>query len=317
MSRSLDPQAQALLDRVYSMNMPLPHELSVEHVREVRPYAKVACAGDVESVGNITDLAIEGPVDDIPLRIYEPKSDGPHPALVYFHGGGWVFGNLDAYDANARTITNLVNCIVVSVDYRLAPENPFPAAVEDAFRATKWVEAYSDRLKVDPNRIAVCGDSSGGNLAAAVSLMAKDRGGPDLSHQCLIYPMVNPPALRDFPSYQENSEGYFLEYDSLNWFCDQYIQREIDVRNEYAFPILAHDLGGLPSTTIITCEFDPLRDEGLEYADRLDAAGISVEKINYEGMIHGFLNYPNQIDRSSKGYTEISNSISRSFGEGG
>jgi acetyl esterase len=232
---------------------------------------------------------------------------------VTFHGGGWVIGSLDTHDPVCRAVANEANCLVLSVDYRLAPEHPFPAAAEDAYAATEWAAEFAGDLGGDPDRIAVGGDSSGGNLTAAVTLMARDRDGPDLCHQSLIYPAVNSPVLEEFDSYEENAEGYFLERESTEWFYERYVQREIDRRNEYAAPLLARDLSGLPSATVITAGFDPLRDEGFAYTDRLEEAGVDAEHEHYEGMIHGFVNLVDMVDQSRDALGVVADGLTRAF----
>lgn len=314
MSTELDPQARALLDEFSAEGLPPTYALSVEEARDrlVRLFAPDE-GDELEPVGDVRELSIAGPDGSIPLRVYRPDGEPPFPTLVYFHGGGWVLGTLDTHDSVCRTLTNLAECAVVSVDYRLAPEHPFPAAVEDTYAATRWVADHAGRIHVDPDRIAVGGDSAGGNLAAATALMARDRGGPALVHQSLIYPALNPPRLNPLPSYDENAEGYFLEYESMEWFYDHYVPHQTDRRNEYAFPLLARDLSGLPSATVLTCGFDPLRDEGIEYAKRLEATGVDVDHVNYDRMIHGFLNLSDVIHRGQDGIEDIADGLRRAF----
>ncbi len=309
MARALDPQVEDLLDMFDAMNVPPTYALSVGTARD--RLEELFETTDPEPVGEVSDLSIEGPAGDIPLRIYRPESQGPHPAVVYFHGGGWTVGSLDTHDGTARALTNAAECVIVSVDYRLAPENPFPAAVVDAYAATDWTATHGDALAVDTERIAVCGDSAGGNLSAAVSLMARDRDGPELAYQSLIYPAVNPPAIQWFDSYDENAEGYFLEYDSMDWFYDKYLAHETDSRNSYAFPLLARNLSELPPATVLTCEFDPLRDEGIAYAERLEAAGVETRLEHYEGMIHGFVSLKDHIDRGHDAIDTIAEDLRR------
>jgi acetyl esterase len=288
----LDPQVAALLETMETMGMPPTYALSVESARN-RLAELFQTEG--ESVDRVEDFAIEGPVDPIPVRLYAPAGED-HPLLVFYHGGGWVIGDIETYDAVCRALSNAADCAVLSVGYRLAPEHAFPAAVEDAYAALEWADEYGDRINCDPTRIAVGGDSAGGNLAAAAALMSRDRDGPEIAHQLLVYPAVASPSIHDFPSYEENSEGYLLEGVSVEWFFDRYLPDPVDHRNAYAAPLLARDYSDLPPATVLTAGFDPLRDEGREYAERLDAAGVPVEHHEYEGMIHGFVNLLDQLD---------------------
>ncbi len=239
-------------------------------------------------VGRVRDLSIPGGDvgTELPVRVYEPDADGPAPVVVYFHGGGWVVGNLDTHDATCRTLAAESGSVVVSVDYRLAPEHPFPAPVEDCYAALEWVAENAAVVGGDPGRLAVAGDSAGGNLAAAVALLARDRDGPSLAHQVLVYPVTDFDLTTD--SYEENAEGYFLTREDMAWFWDHYLERPVDRSNPYAAPLQARDLSNLPPATVVTAGFDPLRDEGVAYADRLDEAGTSVSHHHYEGVIHGF-----------------------------
>jgi acetyl esterase len=290
----LDEQARALLEELESGVAPPSSTLSVATGRQLLD--DLFATQTPEPVGEVTDIEIQGPNGPIPLRIYSPEGEGPFPVLVFFHGGGWVRGSLDAYDGTCRLLTDEADCVVVSVGYRRAPEHPFPAGLEDCYAATAWAAEYAADLQGDPDRVAVGGDSAGGNLTAAVTLAARDRDGPDLAHQLLIYPSVNPPSVRWFDSYDDYETDYFLEMDSVEWYLDQYLSGAADIGNAYAFPLRARDLSGLPPATVITAGFDPLVDEGTAYAERLDEAGVPVEHRNYEGQIHGFLSLYEHID---------------------
>lgn len=251
-----------------------------------------------EPVGQVEEFKIEGPDRPIPVRLYQPEDgdDTDRPLVVYYHGGGFTLGDLDNADSTCRSLVNKASCVVVSVDYRLAPEHPFPAGFKDAYAAVSWASEQASVLDIDPERIAVAGDSAGGALAAGVSLAARDRDGPSIAHQFLIYPGVRSPVQPVTDSLEENSEGYLLEDDGMEWFIDQYIARPSDLRNEYAFPLLARDLSGLAPATVVTAGFDPLYDEGKRYADRLADAEVPVEHRNYEAMIHGFANMRGFVD---------------------
>ena len=229
---------------------------------------------------------LAGPGGDLPVRIYIPFGKGPFPVVLYFHGGGWVIGGIESSDGLCRSLANASGCIVVSVDYRLAPEHPFPAAVDDAFYATLWAAENASSFGGDPSRIAVSGDSAGGNLAAVVAQIARDRGKPAIGFQLLIYPVTD--GACDTPSYSENAEGYFLTRDAMQWFWNHYVPKEADRSQPYASPLRASNLAGLPAALVITAEFDPLRDEGERYAEGMRTAGTPVQLTRYDGMIHGF-----------------------------
>jgi acetyl esterase/lipase len=292
----LDPQARAYLDYVASFNRPPYRDQTVAAIREGQ-FAILQFAGDPEPVARIEDFAIPGPGGPLPVRVYTPAGPGPFPVLLYFHGGGWVIGTLDTHDGLCRALANGVPCVVVSVDYRLAPEHKFPAAVEDADAAVRWVAAHAVEISADPTRIAVGGDSAGGNLAAVVSLLARDRGGPRLACQLLVYPVTDHYDA-GMPSYETNADGYYLTRDNMIWFIEQYLAAEHDHTNPLFAPLRAPDLRGLPPALIMTAEFDPLRDEGERYADRLREAGVPVTLTRYDGMIHGFIRLPGAMDRA-------------------
>ena len=237
------------------------------------------------ALARVEDRRIPGPAGEIPVRIYTPEGQGPLPVLVFFHGGGWVVGNLETHDDICRVLARAVPALVVSVDYRLAPEHPFPAGVEDSYAALCWVAENAAAIGGDPTRLAVGGDSAGGNLAAVVSLLARDRGGPKLAHQLLVYPATELGG--DTVSIRENGSGYLLTHDAMVWFYNHYISAQERLL-PHASPLLAPDLGGLPPATVIPAEFDPLRDEGEASAARLRESGVPVELTRYDGMIHGF-----------------------------
>jgi acetyl esterase len=282
---ALDPQARAVLDQMAEMGGKPINELSVEEARQASE-ALAAMQGAPEAIAGVEDRTLPGPDAGIPVRIYVPFGKGPFPVLIYFHGGGWVIGDIASSDGLCRTLANASGCIVVSVGYRLAPEHPFPAAADDAYHAMLWVSENASGFGGDPSRIAVCGDSAGGNLAAVVALIARDRGKPAIRYQLLIYPVTD--AACDTPSYEENAEGYFLTKDAMQWFWKHYVQNSADRSHRYASPLRAASFEGLPPALVITAEFDPLRDEGEQYAERLRAAGTPVTLRRYNGMIHGF-----------------------------
>ncbi|WP_257297942.1 alpha/beta hydrolase [Haloarchaeobius sp. FL176] len=299
------PQVQALLTMIESMDAPKPHEMSPQQARATMDPLFARAAGE-EPVDAVEDRTIPGPGGDIPVRIYRPESEGPHPTVVFFHGGGFVIGNLDTHDAVCRALTNEAEAVVVSVDYRLAPEHPFPAAVADAHAATEWASDHLDELGGN-GFLAVAGDSAGGTLTAVTCLLARDRG-PDIDHQCLVYPATAADADPEtFPSREANAEGYFLETADMEWFFEQYIADEFDAYNPLAFPLQARDLSGVPPALVITAGFDPLRDEGRAYAERLEAAGVDTTYREFEGMVHGFISMLGDpgVDTARAGIEEI------------
>jgi acetyl esterase len=281
----LDPQAQAFLEQLAAAGAPPLHELSVEEARQVIVQL-FGTQGDPEPVGAVQERTIPVAAGEMLTRIYTPSGTGPFPVLVYFHGGGWVIGNLEAYDATCRALTNAAGCMVVAMEYRLAPEHKFPAAPEDCYAATQWVATNAAAIGGDPARIAIGGDSAGGNLTAVVAHMVRDRGGPTLRYQLLVYPVTD--YHFDTASYRENAEGYLLTKDAMVWFWNHYLRSAADGNSPLASPLRAGNLRGLPPAMVLTAEFDPLRDEGEAYAARLQEAGVPVTLRHYEGMIHGF-----------------------------
>lgn len=283
----LDPQAQRFLAELEALGGPAIEDLDPVTARAGIAAVREHFAGARESVAAAEDRSFDGPRGPIPIRIYRPGGSGSLPVLVYFHGGGWVLGDLEMVDGLARAITNAAGCIVVSVDYRLAPEHPFPAPFDDAFAAADWVVRNAASLGGDPARVAVGGDSAGGNLAAAVCLAARDRNGPRLVAQLLIYPVVD----RNFerPSFSAYADGYFLTTSAMRWFWDHYAATPEDAENPYAAPLRAPSLRDLPPAIVVIAGYDPLADEGTAYAQRLRAAGNHVDEFRYDGMLHGFM----------------------------
>jgi len=309
----LDPQAKLILDN-------LPEDLL--DVRRTTPLELRALYAEqsqlpfpAEPVADVVDREIPGPAGPVPVRIYTPEGEEPRPAVVFFHGGGWVIGNLDTHDGTARKLANAAGAVVVSVDYRLAPEHPYPAAAEDCYAATCWTAEHgAAELGMAPGQLAVAGDSAGGNLAAVVSLMARDRGGPAPGFQLLVYPVTDPDFER--PSYRENAEGYLLTRDVMEWFWDQYVPDAARRHDPYAAPLRAPDLSGLPPALVVTAEYDPLRDEGEAYARRLEEAGVRVRCRRYPGMIHGFLSFSDVVDQGKEAVAEAGTALRAAFGAG-
>jgi len=308
----LDQQSKALIDAMQAAGMNLDFEkMSAPDARKMMEAAAAATRVAGEPVAKVEDRTIPGPEGQIPVRIYAPEGKGPFPVLVFYHGGGWVLGNLDGHDPLCRKITNAVGCKVVSVDYRLAPEAKFPAAAEDCYAATLWVSENAAALGCDPKRLAVGGDSAGGNLAAVVPLMARDRGRPSLAYQVLVYPITD--GSMDTPSYHENAEGYFLTAGAMAWFWKHYINDDRDRSHPYAAPLNAADLSGLPPALVITAEYDPLRDEGEAYAQRMRAAGVPVICTRYDGTIHSFVSMAPNLEVGKRAFDQIVGALKDAF----
>jgi len=298
---ALDPQVEAMLAQLAENPAPKLWEMPVADARATYEAMSGLLDPTDTPIGKTEDISIPGPAGDIPARVYTPIAGGGSalPCLVFFHGGGFVIGNLSTHDALCRTLANEAGVRVVAVDYRLAPENAYPAAADDCYAAAKWVEANAGTLDIDPNAIAVAGDSAGGNLAAVVCQMAKAKKGPQIAFQLLIYPTTDFTNADQWGSRNEFAEGYFLEKETMRWFEEQYMGGHDAARSEpFASPLSSDDLSGLPPAYVITAGFDPLRDEGKAYADALNAAGTKAEYIDYPGMIHGFFNMQGALDVS-------------------
>jgi acetyl esterase len=308
-----DPEVQVLLEMMDRNDAPPTHALTAEGAR--KQFEELTEQVSVENVASMQDITTEGPGDDLTLRLYRPETnrEGPLPVLVFLHGGGFVIGDLDSHDNICCALANRAECLVVSVEYRLAPEHPFPAALEDTYAALEWVDEHIDAMGGDPDRIALGGDSAGGNLTAGATLLSEDRNGPDITHQLLIYPAVNAAEVYQMESYEENANGYFLEAPDMMWFDEKYVQDEIHARNEYASPLLARDLSGLPPATVVTAGFDPLRDEGIEYAERLEEAGVPVEHHHYDGMIHGFVSMTGMVSQADDALDVLADDLRTAF----
>jgi len=306
----LDPQTQAYLDQMASLNMPPLSAFAPDVIREGIA-AQYANAPAGEPVANVENRTIPGPAGEIPVRIYTPEGSGPFPLLVFFHGGGWVICTLDTHDGQCRSLANGAGCIVVSVDYRLAPEHKFPAAPEDCYAATLWVAEHATELNGDASRLAIGGDSAGGNLTAVVAQMARDHNGPHLVFQLMIYPATDFTA--QTPSKTANAEGYFLTLDDMNWFENHYLRNKADRLNPLASPLLAKNLSNLPPALILTAEYDPLRDEGELYGQRLQEAGVPVVVRRYDGLIHGFFGMALIVDEARRSVAETSLTLREAF----
>lgn len=304
----LDPQAKQVMEQLAALGFPPPHTVSPEQARS-NARARPRAAGP--EVAKVEQRTIPGPGADIAVRIYTPAGPGPFPILAWFHGGGWVIGDLDSADPTARHLAVGASCVVVSVDYRLAPEIKFPGAADDCYAATQWAVQHAAQLNGDSGRIAVGGDSAGGNLAAAVALMARDRGGPSLAFQLLVYPVTHCNYTTN--SYQSFAEGYMLTRASMQWYWDHYLNDAADAHNPYAAPLLASDLSGLPPALVLTAECDPLCDEGAAYAQRLKEAGVPTTYSCYDGMIHGFFGMPAVLDKGKLAVAEASAALQKAL----
>jgi acetyl esterase len=305
----LDPQVQAFLDLLSAAGGAPPHELPLDEARR-QMEASVMALGPPPEIASVEDRRIPGPEGEIPIRIFRNNPTGPAPGVVYFHGGGWVLGSINTHDKLCRELAKEAGAVVVSVDYRRAPEHMYPAAAEDAYAATCWVAEHAKELGMDPDRLSVAGDSAGGNLAAAACLMIRDRGGRPPSLQVLVYPITD--FNLDTPSYLENAEGYYLTRDSMAWFWRQYLSDPADGEKPYASPLRAADLSSLPPALVLTARYDPLRDEGRAYAERLSQAGVAVDLVEYDGLIHGFLRRTDAFDKAKDALRRIAKAIKTS-----
>ncbi len=311
------PVFQEMFNRAGPQAPPDATGLTIQEQREAAHGMVAGLAAFSEEgpkVAEVRDRVIPGSYGDFQARVFTPEGTGPFPAYVHFHGGGWWMGNIAMTEGECRHIVRDVGCVVVSIDYHLAPEHKFPIPVEDCYTATTWVVEHAVELDVDPERVAVGGGSSGGNLAAAVCLMARDRGGPSLVFQLLVNPVID----RNFetPSYYQNSDGYGLTRDTMSWFWDLYLSEPSDASDPYAAPMQARDLSGLPAALVITAEYDPLRDEGEEYGRRLQAAGVPATISRYDGMIHGFDFFTKVVPAARECRAEVTAALRRAFTAG-
>ncbi|HEY3839706.1 MAG TPA: alpha/beta hydrolase [Bryobacteraceae bacterium] len=304
----LDPKIREILEQVEATGGPPLETLSPPEARQAAIDGLAEWRGDAETVAGVENRTIPGPASNIPIRIYNPEGQAPFPALIYFHGGGWVVCDLDTHDIICRAITRRSGAVVIAVDYRLAPEHKFPAAVDDCYAATCWVATHAAELGIDPRRIAVGGDSAGGNLATVVSLRSRDEFGPAIALQAMVYPVTDLSSF-DTSSYREFADGYSLTKVEMEWFRDHYLNQPEDGRSPHASPLLAPDLRGLPPALILTAEFDPLRDEAEAYAKRLQEAGVPVKCTRYPGMIHPFFSLIGGVRQSLEAIDEVAAAV--------
>jgi acetyl esterase len=305
----IDPQIQAILD--LGAGVPATNTLSVAEAR-TQYEGRIRLMAPPAEVAAVTERTIAGPGGDLRLRIYRPIGRGPFPLLAFFHGSGFVLCSLDTHDGMCRNLCAGAGCVVMSVDYRLAPEHKFPAGLDDCIFATRWIVGSASELEGDARRLAVAGDSAGGNLAAATALRLRDAGGPRLCGQLLIYPVTDyyQPGT---PSYAENANGYGLTRDTMIWFWNHYLADPSQAADPYASPLRAHDLGNLPPALVVTAEYDPLRDEGEYYADKMRAAGTPAIISRWDGMNHGFFFWVGKVDKAGAAMTESCEWLRRIF----
>jgi acetyl esterase len=312
MALTIDPQTKVFLDGANAAGPLFLRAETPEQARAKMQAMLEASPVPPQEIYRVEDRHIPGPAGQIPVRIYTPSARLPVGVLVYFHGGGWVLGDLQSHDNLCRAIANAAGCLVVSVDYRLAPEHKFPAAPNDCYAATKWVAANAAAFGGIPDKLAVGGDSAGGNLAAAVALMARDEGGPRIAFQLLIYPVTD--SSLDFNSQREfEDDGFILSAADMKWFWDHYLERAADGKNPLASPLRAKNLEGLPPALVQTAGLDPLRDEGEEYASALKRAGNKVTLTRYEGVTHGFVSFFDMIDKGKEGIREGAEALRAAF----
>lgn len=302
----LDPQARAYIDEVMTLGFAAPRTITPVEWRAQAPIRAAHFNIQPQPIAKVENLTVPGPAGDIPIRVFTPDAPGPLPILVHYHGGGWVIGSVDQSENLCRAMANLTPCIVVSVEYRLAPETRFPGGLEDCYAATQWVAEHGAELGGDPSRLAVGGESAGGNLAAAVSLLARERGGPKISYQVLIYPVTD--ANFETASYTEMAEGYGLTRDGMQYFWELYLADPSHASDPLA-SVLQADVSGLPPALVVTAEFDPLRSEGDAYAEKLKAAGVPVEHVSYPGQIHGFFNVGTMMQTGDKAVAAAARSL--------
>jgi acetyl esterase len=310
----LDPQARALLDRVAAAGRPTLDTLSAPDARKAYRESRIPLQPEPPEVAATQDRDVPGPHGSITVRIYRPLGSASVetlPALVYFHGGGFTIGDIGTHDTLCRSLANAARCVVISVDYRMGPEHKFPKAIDDCVAATGWVAEHAAELRIDVNRLAVGGDSAGGSLAAVTALVARDAGGPKLMFQLLIYPTTT--LQHNTPSTAELATGYMLTLPLMKYFRAAYLNGTEEQTDWRASPLLAQDFSRLPPAFILTAGYDPIRDEGKAYADGLKAAGVAVEYVCYEGMIHGFITMGKVLDTANDAVRDCAAALLKVF----
>lgn len=307
----LDPEAQAIIDRVRDAGIAPWHTQDVRHARDVYEARTRLLAVEPLAVASVRDMEVPGADGPLRARVYHPAPGQTRPVLLYLHGGGWVLGSLDTHDGVCRELARETGAVVVAPAYRLAPEHPHPAALEDAWSVLRWLAGEADQVGGDGTRIAVSGDSAGGHLSAALSLLTRDRRGPRIAAQVPIYPALEPRF--DTPSMIANREGYLLSRDDLIWFWGHYLGDHRPGTDGYAAPLLATDVSGLPPALVITAEYDPLRDEGRAWVARLALAGICVELAEYAGVTHNFVVLPGEMPKGRDAIRRIAAWLDRAW----
>lgn len=311
----LDPELQALLSRglhLPSLRNSTPAQARAQHAAAAR--SAMSNGSAVEDVDGVTNCLVPTEGEPLEVRVYRPSGcPAQAPAVVFLHGGGWVLGDLDVQDATCRHLANRCRALVVSVGYRLAPEHPYPAAVEDARTAVLWTHAHAPQLGADAQRVAVAGSSAGGNVAAGLALRLRDEGRAVLASQLLLYPPTDP--LLAFPSVQENRSGYYLTADDMRCFVDAYLPGPTTRTSPYAAPLHAPSLTGLPPTVLVTAGFDPLRDEGMAYAERLRASDVPTVHLHFPELIHGFFGFVRQSKAAARARDEVLDAFTQLLGE--
>jgi acetyl esterase len=308
----LDPQARAFLDYIASLNRPPIAEMPLAEARALFEESFARLGGPPVAVGRVQEVEAPGPRGAIPVRVYTPEGvDGPRPLFVFFHGGGWVNGSRDSYDAVCRLLTQSSGCVVASVDYRRAPEFPAPAPFEDAYAAFDWLAANAARIGAEPGRVAIGGDSAGGALAASVALKARDEHGPAIAHQLLVYPAVA--QCEQDESYRAYGEGHFLTAERIAFYWSCYVPRPELAETPYVLASRAESLRGLPPATIVLAECDPLHDMGVAYAERLRADGVPVELRVYAGMIHAFFSFAGLFAKGREAVVDAGKAVGAAF----
>jgi acetyl esterase len=306
----LDPQLQAMRDQRERDNVAPLYTMSLAQARAADLASIRQTGGEPEPVHEVVDLTIPGPGGELPLRLYRPSPARPLPALLYFFGGGWVLGTIDTADGVSRSLANASGGLVVVVGYRLAPEHRFPAAIDDCAAALRWLAEHASQIGVDPARIAVGGDSAGGNLAASLALRAREDG-PALVGQLLVYP--NTDQCADDESMRAADDRFLFNRHSVAWYRDHYLADPGDAANPLASPLRADSLAGLPPALVITAEYDPLRDQGEAYARRLADEGVPVELTRYDGMAHGFFTMAGTVEASRTAHAQAASSLRQWF----
>lgn len=306
---TVNPRIQFFLDKMKEMPKPPIEQMTPEMYRSQGGALPVDEKS--EAVNRVEDRILPLKDREIAVRVYTPSNEELLPALVFYHGGGWVVGNLDSHDGICRFLANKAQCVVISVDYRLAPEHKFPAAVKDAYDSLQYIASHAEEFSIDRNLIAVGGDSAGGNLAAVTCIIAKEQKTPSICYQLLLYPSTGYD--QEPPSIRENAEGYFLTVDMMTWFRKHYVSDEDEMLNPYVSPILYKDLSGLPPAAILTAQYDPLRDVGKAYAEKLEDNGVPVFYKNYQDLIHGFGNFISFVPEALEALNEGAASLRTSF----